>query len=188
VLAAVPGSQLVLTGVAEGSVRDRLRQPFVAAGIDPARLTIHGRLPAAEFQAVCAGIDIGLDAFPYTGTTTTCELLWLGVPVVTLAGQTSVARSGAALLRLVGLDDCVATDPDGFVATAVALAADPARVAALRATLPARVAASPLRDEPAMARDIEAALRTAWRGWCAATPAPRAGPPVGSGPGGSTEA
>jgi predicted O-linked N-acetylglucosamine transferase (SPINDLY family) len=188
VLGAVPGARLVLTGVAEGSVRDRLRQPFVAAGIDPARITLHGRLPAAEFQAVCAGIDIGLDAFPYAGTTTTCELLWLGVPVVTLAGPTSVARSGAALLRLVGLDDCVADTPDGFVATAVALAADPARVAALRASLPARVAASPLRDEQAMARDLEAAFRAAWHGWCAATPAPPPGPPVGSAAGGRTEA
>lgn len=170
VLAAVPDSRLVLTGIPTGGVRARLLAPFAAAGIAPDRITIHGRLPGDGFQAACAGIDIGLDAFPYNGTTTTCELLSLGVPVVTLAGRTSVARSGAALLALVGLDELIAADADAFVATAMALAADPARRAALRAALPARVAASPLRDEPGMARDLEAAYRAAWRDWCAGAP------------------
>jgi predicted O-linked N-acetylglucosamine transferase (SPINDLY family) len=166
ILGAVPSSRLVMTGIPEGSVRDRLRQRFAAQGIDPARVTIHGRLPTPEFEALCQDIDIGLDPFPYNGTTTTCELLWLGVPVVTLAGETSVARSGVAILRALGLDELVAADADAYVALAIALAADLPRLTALRAGLRPRFEQSPLRDEAGLTRAIEAAYRTAWRAWC----------------------
>ncbi|MBK8161710.1 MAG: tetratricopeptide repeat protein [Gammaproteobacteria bacterium] len=168
ILSAVPGARLVMTSVPEGSARTRLAQRFAAQGIEAARLHLHDKLPVQDYWQLLRGIDIALDPFPYTGTTTTCETLWTGIPVVTLIGQTSVARSGYALLKTVGLEELAAADTEGYVRLAVELAHDPDRLARLRRELPARFDASPLRDEAAFTRDLEAAYRDMWQRWCAA--------------------
>ena len=131
------------------------------------KMRLHDKLPYAEYREVMGGIDIALDPFPYTGTTTTCDTLWQGIPVVSLAGDSAVSRSGYALLKSVGLEELVARDEPDYVRLAVALAGDVARLQSLRASLRARMEASPLRDEAGFTRALEAAYREMWRTWCA---------------------
>jgi protein O-GlcNAc transferase len=165
ILHALPGSRLFMTSMPEGSTRDDFHARFAAHGIAPARVSFFGRLPNPQYREVLAQVDLALDPFPYNGTTTTCETLWSGIPVVTLSGASSLARSGHALLNLVGLGELVAADPAEYARIAIALAGDAERLGALRGGLRARVEASPLRDEAGLARDIEAAYRAMWRRW-----------------------
>ncbi len=113
-------------------------------------------------------IDIALDAFPLTGGTTTAIDLWMGIPVVTLAGEGVHSRFGATYLGAAGFHDGVASDPDDFVRRAAALAGDVERLADLRADLRNRMQASALLDHEGCARAVEAAYRGMWRKWCAA--------------------
>jgi predicted O-linked N-acetylglucosamine transferase (SPINDLY family) len=170
ILAAVPTARLLLkdSRTHDPATARHHRERFAAAGIDPARLDILPRAAGTAAHLAAYGrIDVALDPFPYNGTTTTCEALWMGVPVIALAGDRHAARVGASLLHRVGLDDLVAADPDAYVAAAVALARDPARIATLRGGLRARMQASPLCDGAAFARAMEAAYRAMWRAWCA---------------------
>lgn len=160
VLTRVPSSRLVLkaAGLGSASARDRILDLFGRQGIAPDRIRLMASTPTRRSHLdLYALIDVALDTFPYNGTTTTCEALWMGVPVVTFAGDRHAARVGASLLQRVGLDDLVAHDRDGYVAIACSLAADPARIARLGGELRARMAGSPLCDAPAFARDLEAA-------------------------------
>ncbi|HWY88037.1 MAG TPA: hypothetical protein VNX28_14995, partial [Gemmataceae bacterium] len=111
-------------------------------------------------------IDVALDPFPYGGGTTTCDALWMGVPVVSLAGQTAVGRGGLSLLSNIGLVDLVANDVEQYIRIAVELAADLPRLRALRAGLRERLQRSPLMDAPRFARNIEKAFRDMWHRWC----------------------
>ena len=179
ILLALPQSRLLLGShvLTDPLFRSRLRRRFQKLGVPLAQLDLR---PGIGDMALHLGryheVDIGLDPFPYCGTTTTCESLWMGVPVVSLAGDGHVARVGASLLHRLGLDDLVATGEDAYVATAVRLAGDPARLATLRAGLRQRMQASPLMDATGFARQVEAAYRQMWRDWCARQPA--AGQPV----------
>lgn len=166
VLRAIPASRLLMTSVPEGSVRRSLLEKFAGHGIDAQRLSVWNRVPAEHYVEILGQIDIALDPFPYNGTTTTCETLWMGIPVVTLAGNSSVSRSGCALLKSVGLEELIAPDEDAYVGIAAALAADPVRLAGLRTGLRARMIASPLRDEAGITRELESAYRTMWYTWC----------------------
>jgi protein O-GlcNAc transferase len=112
-------------------------------------------------------IDIALDPFPYNGTTTTCEALWMGVPVVTLAGVGHVARVGASILTYCGLSELVATSREDYIVKAAALAEDRIRLAGLRDGMRRRMETSPLMDYPRFARGVEAAYRDIWRTWLA---------------------
>jgi predicted O-linked N-acetylglucosamine transferase (SPINDLY family) len=111
-------------------------------------------------------MDIALDTFPYNGTTTTCEALWMGVPVVALAGDSHAGRVGVSILTQMGLTDFIAGTPGDYVQIAVDLANDPVRRSELRRTLRPLMAASPLCDAKAFARDVEDAYRKVWRKWC----------------------
>jgi len=113
-------------------------------------------------------VDIALDTFPYPGTATSCEALWMGVPVVTLAGTFHAARVGASLLSNAGFAEGIATSIDDYVDRASRLAADTARLATQRATARDRLQHSPLMDAPRFAEHFEAACRRAWHAWCAA--------------------
>jgi predicted O-linked N-acetylglucosamine transferase (SPINDLY family) len=166
ILIAMPSSRLVIKsqGVAEESVRRRINQCFMSRGLQPDRLELRGHEPifTSHLEAYNQ-LDIALDTFPYHGTTTTCEALWMGVPVVTLAGSAHVSRVGVSLLSCVDLPDLVAKSPEEYVSIAVGLAKDLPRLAELRRTLRLRMRASPLMDGARFARDIESAYRQMWR-------------------------
>lgn len=170
VLRAVPTSRLLLKcrGLLDDGPRQRVRARFAAHGIDPDRVkTVAYASTRVEHLGVYNQVDIGLDSFPYNGTTTTCEAMWKGVPVVTLLGTAHAGRVGASLMKRVGLADLVAATPEGYVRTCARLAADPAALAALRRSLPSRICSSPLGSPAVLVRDIEAAFRGMWGQWCA---------------------
>ena len=175
IVLAVPGAHLLLKNP---SLQDRATQLqtlrlLEQAGLPAERITLLGRTPTiAEHLASYARVDLALDTFPYLGTTTTCEALWMGVPVITLAGQTHASRVGVSLLTNAGLPELIAQDADDYLRLAVQLATDPTRLADLRATLRDRMAASPLMDAPRFARNLEAAYREMWRKWCAVSSDP----------------
>ena len=171
ILNAVPGSRLLLkcNSFNDPATAELYRRRFSAEGIVPERLDLLGRQPLiSDHLAMYGRVDIALDPFPYNGTTTTCEALWMGVPLVALRGDRHVARVSAALLHHVGLDALVAENEVEYVEKAVALARDPARIQALSAGLRPAMAASPLTDAPGFAREVEAAYREMWRTWCEA--------------------
>ena len=169
ILAAVPGARLLLKNRAlqVAGVRAAVATAFERAGVAPDRLELRGPSPHAALLAEYGDVDVALDTFPYNGGLTTCECLWMGVPIVALERERMIGRQTAALLRLLGLDDWVATDVDGYVALAVSRAADVAAMAELRADLRRRMSGSPLCDAPRFVADLEAAYRTLWRRCCA---------------------
>ncbi|MBL8670938.1 MAG: tetratricopeptide repeat protein [Alphaproteobacteria bacterium] len=171
VLAAVPRSRLLLKahGLDDPRIAAAQRARFAAAGLPPDRVAIAAFEPAErDHLARYADMDVALDPTPYAGTTTTCEALWMGVPVVTLCGSLPQARVGASLLGAVGLEDFAVTERDAFVRAAAGLAAAPGRLCEVRASLRERMARSPLCDGARLAQALGDALRATWRGWCAA--------------------
>jgi len=168
ILRAVEGSRLLLHCPA-GETQSRVRQWFGARGIAAHRLELVSWTAArATFLRLFEQIDVALDPFPYNGGTTTCEALWMGLPVVTLAGETAISRAGLSLLSNIGHPEWVARSAAEYVDIAQSLSRDPARLAQLRATLRKRMKASVLMDAPRFARDVEAAYRSMWKRWCAA--------------------
>jgi predicted O-linked N-acetylglucosamine transferase (SPINDLY family) len=165
-LQVMPDARLLLYARA-GSHRDRVRGVLAERGISSERLAFVDFLPLEEYFGVYQQIDVALDTFPYGGGTTTCDALWMGVPVVSLAGQTAVGRGGVSILSNVGLPELVAHDAEQYVRIAVDLANDLPRLSQLRATLRNRMQASPLMNAPRFARNVEAAYREMWRRWCA---------------------
>lgn len=171
-LQRVPTARLLLH-VPPGSSRALVHQRFAAAGIPAPRIQFLPTTSLEEYLAFHHQIDIALDPFPYVGGTTTCDALWMGVPVVSLAGPPETpgtSRSGLSILSTVGLPHLAAPTLDDYLTTAAALAADLPTLAALRATLRQRLQNSPLTDITAFARDIESAYRTLWQTWCAGQP------------------
>jgi predicted O-linked N-acetylglucosamine transferase (SPINDLY family) len=165
VLNAVPRSRLVLKGGAleMRSVAERVRQRFAAAGVAAERVDLRGWTADVEDHlGAYREIDIALDSFPYNGTTTTCEALWMGVPVVTLRGDRHAARVGASLLGWLGLTDLVAGDAEEFVRICARLAGDVEAAAALRAGLRERMRVSPLVDEAGFTRELERCYQAVW--------------------------
>lgn len=170
VLHAAPESRLLLKAASFENqlVRDELIARLGSHGVDAARIDVAARIPSrAEHLAYYARADLGLDTYPYHGTTTTCEAMWMGVPVVTLVGDRHAARVGHSLLHAVALDDLVARSHDDYVRIACELARDPQRLAELRSSLRARMTGSSLCDPARFTRSLEDAYRQMWRRWCA---------------------
>jgi protein O-GlcNAc transferase len=164
-LKAVPDSRLVLKarGLMDHPSRNRFISLFSQQGIAPERiefLTVE-----AIYQRHLAHydrLDIALDAFPYNGTTTTCEAMWMGVPVISLAGMTHVSRVGASLLTAIGMPKLLADTSKAFVDIGAKLASDRDHLAELRKTLRTKMAASPLMDGITFTRNFETALNQMW--------------------------
>ena len=171
ILKAVPGSRLMLKSLAldAAGCREFYLQAFAEQGIERSRLTLIGKIPTMhEHLAKYSEVDIALDTYPYHGTTTTCEALWMGVPVVTLAGLRHVSRVGVSLLSQVGAGELIARDEAHYLALAVELAGDPQRLRTYRHSLRGMMASSPLCDAAGKTAAVEAAFRQLWRDWCAA--------------------
>ena len=169
ILQRVPGSRLKLKArsLMDPVVREELAQFFVQRGIDAQRLEFSGFAPSvkahlAEYQQV----DIALDSYPYHGTTTTCEALWMGVPVISQAGGTHVSRVGASLLDAAGLGEMSVENEWQYVEAAVLLAQQPERLAYLRGELRSRMSRSPLMDAMGFTRSVEQRFREIWMRFC----------------------
>ena len=167
-LAAVPGARLLIHAY-PGSHRDRFIAEFSAAGISAERIAFTDFLELPEYFALHQKVDLALDTFPYPGGTTTCDALWMGVPVISLAGDAPFTRAGVSILSNVGLAECVAFSEEEHLQKAIAWASDMPRLAALRSGLRERMSASPLMDAERFACGLEACYRSAWRKWCEAS-------------------
>lgn len=169
ILTKVPGSKLLLKtgGTHDTNAAAKLVALFTAHGIDADRIElIHRQQNPADHLATYNRVDIALDTFPYHGTTTTCEAMYMGVPVITRCGRMHASRVGVSLLSAIGLNELIAEDDEAFVQIAVKLAKDEKRLAELHATLRERMKASPLMDGAAYVARLEAAYREMWRAWC----------------------
>jgi predicted O-linked N-acetylglucosamine transferase (SPINDLY family) len=176
ILAAVPSARLRLRYKWLDTPLNlrRIQDGFAENGIDAARITIDGGGDVRGMMASYNEVDIGLDTFPYSGGLTTCEALWMGVPVVTWPGDRFEGRHSFSHLSNAGLTETIARDLDGYIEVAVALANDLPRLADLRLNLRTRMAASPLCDPDRFVRDLETAFRTMWQAWCAGRRQPKA--------------
>ncbi|HEX2649781.1 MAG TPA: tetratricopeptide repeat protein [Burkholderiales bacterium] len=179
VLAEVPDSRLLLKArpLSIASLAQSVRERFTRAGIAPGRLELRGwEEGVTNHLSIYNSVDIALDSFPYNGATTTCESLWMGVPVVTLLCDRHAGRAGSSLLHGVGLGELVARTVDEYVAICKTLAADLPRLAKLRGGLRERMRGSALMDEAGLARALEASYLELWEKRAAP-----AAPPAGEG-------
>jgi predicted O-linked N-acetylglucosamine transferase (SPINDLY family) len=170
VLKEVAGSRLVMKAASlrDEGVRARTMERFVRHGIEAGRVELLGTVSGVrEHLEMYRRVHVGLDIFPYAGTTTTCEAMYMGVPVVTLAppspGAMHAHRVGASLLTAVGAAELIATSEDEYVRVAAGLARDVSRLKAYRATLRPRVLASSLCDQKGFAARFAAAVERMWR-------------------------
>ncbi len=165
VLARVPGSRLSLMapGADAPEARAWISAAVAAAGTDPARVDFHANMPFDDYLRAHAHWDVVLDTWPFNGHTTSCHALWMGVPVLTLAGTMHAGRMGISILHALGLDELAPDTPEQFVDTAARLALDLNRLRTLRAGLRERMRASPMMDAGQFTRDLEAVFKQAAR-------------------------
>ncbi len=164
-LRRVPDARLLMYARTEAH-RERVRRALREAGVEESRAAFVGRQTLADYLETYRLIDVALDPHPYGGGTTTCDALWMGVPVVSLAGRTAVSRAGSTLLAHAGLEHLVARNAEQYVELAAGLIRDAGGRAALRRELRGRIEASPVMAAPRFGRDLEGAFRVAWQAWC----------------------
>lgn len=169
VLHRVPDSKMLM-GNMDAEISPKILERFAKLGIPAERIEIRSNAPMKTYLALHNEVDIMLDTFPYTGGTTTCHSLWMGVPVLSMRGATRVSRQTAGVLVQVGLQDWVAESPDDLVEKAARWAADLPELAAHRAGMRARIRASSMLRPDFVARGMERAIRKMWATWCARQP------------------
>jgi protein O-GlcNAc transferase len=174
VLRATPTSRLIVKwkSLDRETVRRRLLDGLIGAGVAEERIELRGASLHQVMLAQYADVDIALDTFPFGGGLTSCEALWMGVPVVTLPGDRPASRQTIGLLAHVGLEDCIAGSPTDYVRRATAWAADTARLRDRRHSQRSRMAAAPLCDGALFTPTLEAAFRQMWTRWCASPAEP----------------
>jgi predicted O-linked N-acetylglucosamine transferase (SPINDLY family) len=161
-----PGSRLLLNINAPGSSSRRIIEFMQSRGIPPDRLELLPRQPWQEYLAAYHRIDVSLDPFPFSGHTTSCDALWMGVPVITLPGQTYASRTCTSLLKHLSLDRLIAQTEDDYVRIARELVADTAALSELRASIRQRMTDSIITHAAEFTKHLESAFRQAWRTWC----------------------
>lgn len=165
-LQAIPAARLLIAAMPlSARASSHIIRIFESRGVPRKRLDFRSRTLTTDYLLTCQQVDIALDPFPYNGGTTSIDTLCLGVPIITLAGTRSIARGGVTLLSNLGLNRFIAGSEGEYIDIARYWAANPAELAAQRATLPARVAASPLMDEERFASNMEQLYRTMWITW-----------------------
>jgi predicted O-linked N-acetylglucosamine transferase (SPINDLY family) len=168
ILRRLPTARLLLLAHISPQADRRLLEKFASHGIEADRLLLMGKMGRVEYQRLYHQVDIALDPFPYTGYFTSCDAMWMGVPLVTLAGRSGMARQGASLLAHLGLPDLIASTPEEYADKAVELARDLPRLVHLRTTLRDRMSHSTLMNPARYTRQLEEAYRWMWRQWCQA--------------------
>jgi len=168
-LKALPDAKLMLGDMGERPTRDRFLSEFGNEGIGPERLLLHPPVPILDYLALYHQIDLCLDPFPYTGGITTAHAMWMGVPVITLAGVQSVSRHGVAFLYRVGLPDFIAHSEAEYVERAVRVARDLPSLSRIRRSLRERMTTYSACDPQVITRHLENAYRSMWRRWCEST-------------------
>ncbi|MBI2993184.1 MAG: hypothetical protein HYY48_03295 [Gammaproteobacteria bacterium] len=166
-LEAAPGTRLLLKSLsfADDAVRGVVEKRFVDAGVAGGRVITVPPTDKKNFYAEYSHLDIALDPMPYNGGTTTCEALWMGVPVVALRGDMFRGRMSASILEILGLPELAARTEEEYVHIAAALASDVPRIQALHREVRGRMAASSICDDAGMARDLEGLYRKMWKRW-----------------------
>jgi predicted O-linked N-acetylglucosamine transferase (SPINDLY family) len=167
ILAAQPGSRLMLGNVGNAVARQWLGDMLSGAGIPVEQLIFKPPMPLPAYLSIHSEIDLALDPFPWNGNTSSQHSLWLGVPVITLAGTRTAGRLGVTTLRNVGLAEFVAESEDDYVAIALRWARDLPGLSAIRQEMRRRIATHPESDPARVASEIEEAYRGMWRRWCA---------------------
>ena len=167
ILHRAPTARLILKyqGMDDQAVKRRYLDLFAAQGVEPQRLEMLPSSSYAEYLATYHQVDIALDPFPFSGSATTCEALWMGVPVITCPGKTFASRHALSHLWNVGLTETIARDREEYVELAVSLVRDLPRLATLRAGLRQRMAASPLCDGKRFANNLALLLQGVWEQW-----------------------
>jgi predicted O-linked N-acetylglucosamine transferase (SPINDLY family) len=166
ILGRLPGSRLILVESRSAAANRRLLETLASHGVDCERVTMVGRQARQDYYRMYHRVDLTLDSFPFTGCFTTCDSLWMGVPLVTLEGESSMARQGVSLLSHLGLHDLIANSVEDYVERTVGLAEDLPRLAGLRATLRERMNNSTLMNKERFTRQLEDVYRQIWRAWC----------------------
>jgi predicted O-linked N-acetylglucosamine transferase (SPINDLY family) len=169
ILQAVPTSRLLIfRNSLRGSGEAYFHRQFILRGIGPERFTLSHAVPdERNYLSIYESIDVALDPFPWSGHTTTCEALWMGVPVITLYGERYATRMAACALTALGMTEFIADTPERYLETASGWADDVSRLARLRSGLRDRMRASPLCDGQGFTRSLEQTYRELWRRWCA---------------------
>ena len=167
-LRAVPDARLrIARDMLSGAAREHLRRRFRERGIEEERVELYQpRMATNDYWGLYHDIDIALDTFPWSGHTTACEALWMGVPVITLRGKNHASRMVASVLTQANLSDWIASSKSRDVTLAAKRAANVAGLAELRADLREHVRKSALCDAVGFTRRLEEAYRTMWRKWC----------------------
>ena len=160
-VASVPGSRLVLH-IKETRARQGLLEFFAERGVASDRISLIGYQNGPDYMATYGQIDIALDTAPFAGGTTSFDALWMGLPLVTLAGERSSSRGGASILTSLGRPEWIARSPEEYIAIAQRLASDPQQLATIRSGLRAELQASPLMDNAGFTRELEDLYRQAW--------------------------
>jgi protein O-GlcNAc transferase len=168
ILTAVPKSQLLLHAY-EGAHRQGVLDRLERENVDPKRVRFAGYMQARNYFELYQQIDVALDTFPFAGGTTTCDALWMGVPVVSLAGKTAVGRGGSSILSNLGMPELIAHTEEEYVQIATELAQNFPRLCNLHSVLRHRMEQSPLMDAPRFARNIESAYRQMWQAYCSSS-------------------
>jgi predicted O-linked N-acetylglucosamine transferase (SPINDLY family) len=165
VMQATPNSRMIIHALASDRANEVLHR-FMAQGIGPERIEFVGWQPQDQYLNTYSRIDVVLDTHPWTGGITSCDALYMGVPVVTLTGSTAVSRGTSSVLHNIALEDLIARSPQQYVQIAAALAQDLPRLEKLRRELRDRMRNSPLMNAEKITRDIETIYREIWRDWC----------------------
>jgi predicted O-linked N-acetylglucosamine transferase (SPINDLY family) len=166
VLTQSSDARLVLIGVPEGRARRDIMQHLSGAGISVSRITVVARVSLQEYFSWFNQVDVALDTTPYSGGTTTCDAIWMGVPVITFTGPRSISRSAGSILSAMGLTEWSVSTPEDYVRLAIRHARGNVPLALSRKVLRQKMRESPLMNELRFARNIEHAYRTMWRAWC----------------------
>ena len=169
-LQRVPGSRLLIVGVAQGSTQEALLETFSRAGVGTERISVHDVVSYEKYNELIRTVDIALAPFPYNGATTMLDCLWNGVPVIAKQGhETFYSRMGCSLLDELGLSQLIGSDADDYIRTAATLASNASDLEKLRAGLRQKLEQSAMRDFRGFTRALESAYRAMWKQWCAST-------------------